>query len=472
MTALRLATRDPLPLIVALIAALIAAPAEAAAQPAEPAPDAAAVAARIARLEADNRRLHEAVEQLREHQTEVAGDVAALRPLSSRFTGYLDVGLFWVGGDGSGIRTDLGNRVFPEYAGVVPDSWVFMGDPLSTMINARGEPADTSESRAITFDPIASRGAPTFLINSLNFGVFRGVTDATTLDASIDFLPRGRDVSNPDGLFLGDYLDVKLAYVEHRPALDSVALSLYAGKFDSVLGIEYRSQDAPDRLAATPSLICRYTCGRPLGLKARAELLDQAIAVNVAVTNGSHASEGFPLGNETDTNQMKTVAGRVSYHARLGSGFEVGASGAFGAQDLQPADDIYQWHIGADVHLDWHDLDISGEIVRGRAPGLSEAGEPECGLAPCLDYKGAYGQAGYRATNRVTPYLRVDWRSAVHRSGASFVYVSDVARATAGLHVELGAHTVIKAEYTLNRELGRVPEIADDIFTSSMVVRY
>jgi hypothetical protein len=457
-----------------ILAAVVAAPVAAAAQPAEPAaPDPlATVAARIARLEAENRRLHEAVDQLRDQQTEVAGDVATLKPLSSRITGHLDFGLFWVGGDGSGIQSDTGNRVFPEYAGIVPDSWVFMGDPLSTAINARGEPADTSESRAITFDPIDSRGAPTFIVSSLNLGVFRGVTDATTLNASIDFLPRGRDMANPDGLFLGDYLDVKLAYVEHRPELDSVALSLYAGKFDSVLGIEYRSQDAPDRLAATPSLICRYTCGRPLGLKARAELFERAVALNVAVTNGSHISEGFAFGNELDSNQMKTVAGRLSYHARIGSGFEVGASGAFGAQDFQPADDIYQWHLGADAHLDWHDLDISAELVRGRAPGLTEAGEPACGLAACLDYKGAYGQIGYRATNWVTPYARVDWRSAVHQSGASFVYVSDVARATAGLRVELGAHTVLKAEYTVNRELGRVPEIANDIFTSSMVVRY
>ena len=253
---------------------------------------------------------------------------------------------------------------------------------------------------------------------------------------SVDLVPRRRDVSNPDGLFVGDYLDVKLGYVEYRPRAGDVNLSLFAGKFDSVLGIEYRSQDAPDRTTVTPSLICRYTCGHPIGLKARAELLDDALAVNVAVTNGSHVSEGFPFSDEADRNAWKTVAGRLSYRFPVGAGLELGASGAFGAQDLQVDDDVYQWHYGADLRLEWHDLELSAEYVQGKAEGKSEDGEAPCGLAPCLTFKGAYGLLGYRATNELMPYVRVDWRDALHQSGASFVYISNLARATFGMRVE------------------------------------
>jgi hypothetical protein len=39
--------------------------------------------------------------------------------------------------------------------------------------------------------------------------------------------------------------------------------------------------------------------------------------VNAAVTNGSHSTENFPFYNETDTNQFKTVAGRLSFRLRV-----------------------------------------------------------------------------------------------------------------------------------------------------------
>jgi hypothetical protein len=70
------------------------------------------------------------------------------------------------------------------------------------------------------------------------------------------------------------------------------------------------------------------------------------------------------------------------------------------------------------------------------------------------------------------PYARVDWRDALHRSGASFIYISQLLRVTAGLHFELGTAVIVKAEYTVNRELGRIPQFDDDVFTSSLVVRY
>ena len=54
---------------------------------------------------------------------------------------------------------------------VLPDSWVLMGDPLSTQVNSRGDPADTGESLAVTFDPVDSRGKSSFIANALSLSL-------------------------------------------------------------------------------------------------------------------------------------------------------------------------------------------------------------------------------------------------------------------------------------------------------------
>jgi hypothetical protein len=436
----------------------------------EPDPEPAPAAPTPAELARENAELRETVDALADDVRYLEERVDGLARATGKVTGYLDIGFFSVAGDGTGIRKDIGWTHFPEYMDI-PDDWVFMGDPLSTAINARGDPATTGESRAITFDAIGGQSA-TFLVNALNVGLFAPIGERAVFTAKLDVVPRGRDVSQPDGLFVGDYVDARLAYLEYRVARPWLNLSLFAGKFDSSVGFEYRSQEAPSRIEVTPSLICRYTCGYPIGVKARAQLLSDALTINVAVTNGSHFTEGFPFNNEVDRNDMKTVAGRLSYALDLGGELEVGVSGMFGAQDAQAEDDVYQWLIGADLHYHRHDFVIRGEYVQGRANGATSPGAPRCDLAPCLEFKGAYGLVGYRVTNVVMPYARVDWRDALHRSGASFVYVSQLWRATPGLRLTVNASVTIKVEYTINRELGRTPQFANDVFTSALVVTY
>src|SRR5690606_26437318 len=162
-----------------------------------------------------------------------------------------------------------------------------------------------------------------------NLTVFGGVGETGSVTASVDFVPRARDVSSTAGQFLGDFLDVKLAYGEWKPRIEAFDLSLQVGKFDSVLGFEYRSFESPDRIGVTPSLICRYACGRPVGVKARGQFLDKSVILSVAVTIGSHFAEMFTFASETDTNQGKTVAGRLSYVLEGGKA-ELGVSGANG----------------------------------------------------------------------------------------------------------------------------------------------
>jgi hypothetical protein len=418
-------------------------------------------------------RLDERVESLERQQQETKRELDGLLPLSGRLGGYLDVGAFWAAGNGSGVRPDTGHAVFPQYDDVLPDSWVLMGDPLSTQVNSRGDPADTGESLAVTFDPVDSRGKSSFIANAINLDLTSSVGKRLFIEGMVDLMPRNRVVSNPDGQFLGDYLDVKLAYVSYFVPTRRFELDLYAGKIDPVFGYEYRVQESPDRISVTPSLACRYTCGRPTGLKARAKFLpSRALVVAASLTNGSSFQEGFGFANEIDTNHFKTVAGRVSYRFDVGAGLELGASGQLGAQDLQPADDVYQWQYGFDAHLDVRGVELAAEVVIGRVDGATAPGEAACDSAPCLDFKAVYGLLGYRALNWLMPYVRVDWRDALHLSGASFVYVSKLLRVTSGARFELGTHVAIKAEYTVNRELGPIPQFDNDVLATSVVAKF
>lgn len=491
----------------AVLACLAAPVASAVAQPAEPAPEGppsgepvapatddpaptpapeanADADARMQALEARLQKVEEELELAKEDNAFLEERVAALAPLSGKIGGYLDFGFFTTTGNGAGTRSDLVQTHFPEYVDRIPGSWVFMGDPLSTTINSRGDVADTGESRAVTFDPVNSRGKSSFIVNALNLTLFTGIGETAQFNASVDLVPRARDVSDPNGVFVGDYIDVKLAYGEWRPRIGGddpkIDLMLQAGKFDSVLGFEYRSIESTDRLGVTPSLICRYTCGRPLGMKARAQFLNKTLIANVAVTNGSHFQEGFPFANEIDSNHMKTVAGRLSYS--IANKVEVGVSGAWGAQDFHTSSDVYQWHAGVDVHAEIKDLELTAEYVRGRAKGETSMVGPRCDIAPCLKYNGGYLLAGYRVNNVLVPYVRTDFRDAMHWAGASFVYITQATRFTLGVRAEIGSRVILKAEGTLNREMDpdqlfggeatRIPTIPNDVVTSSLVIKY
>src|SRR5262249_12385414 len=157
---------------------------------------------------------------------------------------YVDLGFFAAQGDGSGIVQDLGPpsaRYFPQYAGRY--GWVFLGDLLAPAVNSRGEPADlgnlsglgTSTTR---FDSIDSNGAPGFSVNEVNLTLDAAIAESALATASVDFLPRsGTDFR------LGDVFEVDLAQVEWMLGA-ARRTSIFAGKMESVLGIEYRERKA------------------------------------------------------------------------------------------------------------------------------------------------------------------------------------------------------------------------------------
>jgi hypothetical protein len=108
------------------------------------------------------------------------------------------------------------------------------------------------------------------------------------------------------------------------------------------------------------------------------------------------------------------------------------------------------------------------EYVQGIQQGETMA--VPCDVSACLTYKGAYVLVDHRVAPWVTPYARLDWRDAVHTHGTDFVYESHVARATVGAHFEMTPRILAKIEYTWNHELGGIPQFADDVVTTSLVV--
>jgi hypothetical protein len=474
--------RSGFAIVVGVVAAL-GAPGLARAQPGEPAPppevppevppDAPVVTQPTVTLPTVDelaRRIDEQDERLRDQETRLREAekqkaitdstkdiVDDLLPLRRYITVFVDVGAFAVAGDGSGIRSDFLHVHYPEYRDTVAGQWVFMGDPFSTAINALGEPADTADSREVLTDTVNSGGRAAFLVNSVGLAIGKDVGHGVSISSLVQFLPRpGPDV-----------VDLSFAHVDYRPS-ENLDLVLQAGKIDSVLGVEYRAQDAPRRLGVTPSLICRYTCGRPTGISAR--LVHGRLSTSTALVNGDNFDERFEPESELKSNRLPTIAGHIQWMLPLGQGLELGASGAFGPQDGQPRRSTLQWHYGFDARLrDLAGWDITAEYVQGKQQGRSGMAGVECDLAPCLTYKGAYVVADHRLKPWITPYVRVDWRDAVHQRGADFVYESHTLRSTVGVHLEMTSRIVGKVEYTWNHELG-VPSFPHDVVTSSVVV--
>jgi len=371
---------------------------------------------------------------------------------------YIDVGYFSVAGNGSGIRSDIGHAHFPYYRGKVAGEWVFMGDPLATAINSLGEPADGSLSREDPNDQLRSGGKPTAIVNSVGLAIGRSFDNGIALKSLVELLPRPQH----------DVLDIELAEVEYRPT-DEHDLLISAGKIDSVLGIEYRAQDAPNRIGVTPSLLCRYTCGRTVGVSAR--LNQGPLGISVALTDGDSFQDNIEQDPALNSTARPFVSGHVQYILPVGRhGLELGVSGAYGRQDAQTSPKAHQWHAGFDARLrDFHGFDITAEYIEGRQHGLTSSTEP-CDEAACLSYKAAYVMVFRRMESWLVPYARVDWRSAEHVSGGDFAYESHVGRATLGVHFEMTHRIQAKVEYTFVRELGDTPEFPDDVFTTSVVV--
>jgi len=388
---------------------------------------------------------------------------------------YIDFGAFATQGNGSGVIQDTGaNRYFPQYAGKY--AWVFLGDLLSPMVNSRGEPASLGNLPGVNrFDSVDSNGAPGFIVNEVNLNLQAGMGSSALATASFDFMPRtGSDFS------VGDFFEVDLAQLEWMPT-ESRRTSIFVGKMESVLGIEYRDRKASQRFGITPSLIARYTTGTPLGLKVRSKLGEKEwLILAAAVTNGSSVIETFHFYDEVDSNAGKTVSGRIAIAPPLPFRLEIGASGLYGPQDRALDSRNAMWFAGADLQLHVGRLDVKGEYLIGRAPGETDIMyDPKHRPYGLRLNNGAYLEANVMVTPWLGILARGDLRDALvllgspdAMGGADRIYVTKGWRATGGLRIVPNQHVIIKAEYLHNGEYGGVPAIRNDVLTSSLVLVY
>ncbi len=387
------------------------------------------------------------------------GHLTLMDGVRLRLTGYVDAGFFATQGDGTAYVRDAGKLLYPEYQGVVP--WVFLGDPWGNPINSQGDSADLGLDRTNVprFDPIQSGGHPSFLVNMVNLGLAASFGESFFFESSIGFEPRQGLLGSS-----GDQFDVDLAYLEWVP-FKAVDLHVFAGKFESTFGIEYRTRKAPDNFGITPSLISRYTEGELTGLKVRGAFFDQRLTVNLAVSNGGTFTEKFAhFFNEIDLNGGKTVSGRVSLLLPLPITAEIGASGEIGAQDEQRSDATVQWLAGADLRVTVRDLTFKGEILRGHADGggIDQAAR--------LHVTGWYGELQYQLLPWLGLLGRVDRRKADLLAFPN-LYLTDLLRFTAGVRFDISWNLIAKLEYLHLVEVTG-PEIPDDVFTSSIIFRF
>jgi hypothetical protein len=423
----------------------------------------------------------ERYEALQEEVRQLRGIVNGRKPAFT-LGGYVDFGFFAAQGDGSGFIQDLGPpsaRYFPQYAGRY--GWVFLGDIMAPAVNSRGEPADLGNPPGVDrADLIDSNGAPSFIVNEVNLTLNGALASTVLGTASVNFLPRtGSDFR------LGDAFDVDLAYLEWLVGRER-RTSVFIGKFDSVIGIEYQNRKANQRFGITPSLIARYTTGTPLGIKARSRLgPNDFLIVAAALTNGSSVIEPFFFYDETDSNAGKTASGRVAISLPLPFRLEIGVSGEYGAQDRALDSRHPIWFQGADLQLSTSRFQIKAELLRGHATGEQGAVAEGARRVYGLDLKGGgYVQATAMLTWAIGALLRAEFRDALVWLGdpmlqvtdptttADRIYVTKSWRLTGGLRFVVSERIVAKVEYLHNGEYGGVPSIPDDVFTSSVVMSY
>lgn len=375
-----------------------------------------------------------------------------------KISGYGDIGFFATQGDGTGVRQDFAHANYPEYGNY---AWVFYGDLLSTAVNSRGEVADLGDlPGADRYDGINSDGKPSFLVNELNLTVNAGLGEHALFTSSVNFAPRtGTDFR------LGDQVDIDVVQVEYMPTKDGKT-SIFAGKVDSVIGIEYKTRKANQKFGITPSLIARYTTGTAVGIKARTKLFNDHIVLAAAVTNSTFVTEQFHFYREIDNNASKMLSGRAAFRMPVGSGtFEVGPSAQWGTQDGAPTGKI--WFVGVDAELDVSRFDIKAQWLRGKSPG-DDATETYS-----LDLRnGGYVEANVIITPEIGVLGRAEFRDADVALTTNRLYITKNWRATAGVRFVLNPHATIKAEYLHNGTYGDMPNIPDDVFTASAVMAF
>ena len=386
-----------------------------------------------------------------------------------QISGYTDVGFAVAQGDGTSF-SPADTRLPADYG----------TDPFATAVNSRGDVASTDSHGRFTngFLPRSmglGGGTPSFFINTADLDVkYTSSSGRALIFTRLQILPRFS--AGNDTLLL-----LEQAFVRVLP-FDSQELALFAGKFDSVFGIEYLDNEANLRTGVTPSLIARYTTGQSLGLKGffRLQLpaLWSAVSVNLAMTNGGSLVETLSP-PDLSLAGRPIFTGRLSLEVNLPKvALKVGASGMTGPRNDQHNPDVRQRSLGADARLVWAGLSLSGEFIwisqdSGGADKLNGLGTQTAvsafwarGAYATLSYALPTSAAGF--VRRVTPYARFERRHAAFEGFRPYT----VQRITAGVRLDLLDELALKAEYLWNGAVTGTSPVENNVFTTSLVFNF
>ncbi len=384
-----------------------------------------------------------------------------------RFTGYLDVGFAKVFGSGSSFSP--GDTRVPADYGV---------DAFAPAINSRGEVASTrSDYFTNGFLPrsVGIDGRPSFLLNTASVDVrFTPSQIPLMVFMRLQLMPR----------FIAGTttrVDLQQAFGKLSP-FTGHEFAVSIGKFDSVFGIEYLSNEANLRTGITPSLIARYTTGQSLGIKAlyRFELpaLWSAVSLNAAATTSGTRIEAL-VNPHISTTGVPVGSARLGYELQLQHlQVKLGGSGLYGPRNDQSSVSARQYAVGGDLRITSYGVSLQAELLRlidEPGPILQTdgkmTGQGPAELASGFTVHGYYGTLAWalpyqgEVLNRVTLYGRYEERVGAFQ-GFTPVHTR---RLTAGLRVDLWQYFAVKVEGLLNQEISGAPDVPNDVFTSSVV---
>ncbi len=382
--------------------------------------------------------------------------------------GYIDVGFAKAQGDGTSFAP--GDNRFPADYGV---------DPFATAVNSRGDVASTDAMGRFVngFLPrsVGIAGHPSFLLNTLNLDVrYQHPTAPVMIFSRVQFLPRFSSGGDASRLF------VEQAFGRVMP-FEAVELALSAGKFDSVFGIEYQDNQANIRTGITPSLGARYTTGQSIGAKLFYRLqiapLWSALSLNAAATNSGNMVESLQSPDASLTG-APVLSARLGYELNLAVvQVKLGGSGLRGPRNDQRDRGALQKMWGVDARVFVGGLALMAEYVHvdedeglgTKTTALGVFPEASGFLARAIWAQVAYGwSVDCAALRRVTPYSRYEWR---HAAFQGFTPVT-VDRVTAGLRIDLWDALILKGELLANRERAGAPNVANNVYTSSVVYQW
>lgn len=382
-----------------------------------------------------------------------------------KFNGYVDVG--FAAPFGNGTSWVPGDRRQPADYGV---------DTFATAVNSRGEVASTQWAGYHNgFQPrsVGIGGRPSFLLNTLSADLrFSPQQVPVMIFARVQLLPRFEPGGDPTRV------EVSQAFGKVTP-FGGEEFSIALGKFDSVFGIEYLENEANLRTGITPSLIARYTTGQGLGAKLFYRFhiapIWSAFSINAAATVGGTRVESL-MNPHLSMTGAPVGSARLGYELNLQKvQVKLGVSGLYGPRNDQRDFKVTQRAIGADLRVTAFGLFVAGEFIRLVDDEGTREGKwtplGEFDFASAFQVTGFYGTLGWKLPfeagwfNGLTIYGRYDHRRAQFKG---FQWV-EVNRVTGGLRLDLFNALAIKAEYLFNGELVGVPDVQNDVFTTSAV---